>query len=79
MALQRGQQGRPRGDGRLSHIRTCQRCRALELGLAKGVRQRLGQEGACLLISRELLSCRTWKPFQVVQEEHTICFYLWLI
>ena len=35
-------------DGRPSHIRKCQRCGALKPGLAKGVRQRLGREGARL-------------------------------
>ena len=34
--------------GRPSRIRMCQHCRALKPGLAKGVRQRLGHEGARL-------------------------------
>lgn len=55
---------------------TCKCCRVSKLGLSKGAGQRLGCEGAHLLIYRALLSCRTWKPFQVVNEEHTIYFYL---
>ena len=49
-----------------------------EAGARQGSEAETGARRRPPVIYGELLSRRTWKPFQVVKEEHMICFYLWL-